>query len=152
MPNSGAQNTQAPVLLLVDDDPADQELTRRLLAKGGRRVELRVVDDGDAALEFVRRQGRYEREARPHLLLLDMNMPKRSGLDVLREIRADRSLSDLVVIVLSTSDAEADIAASYALGANSYIVKPSGKQAMAHALRQIEEFWFGVAALPARRR
>jgi len=135
-------------LLLVEDDPEDVELTREGLRAAHVVVNMHVVDDGDKALRYLRKQEPYQDATRPDMVLLDLNMPRMSGRDVLREIRKDDALKDLPIIVLTTSEAEADVAACYRLGANSYITKPVGCDAFGRVMRELESFWFKIAKMP----
>ncbi len=131
-------------ILLVEDDPGDVELTREGLAAGKILVNLHVVEDGMKALEFLRHQGPYAAAVRPDLILLDLNMPKKDGREVLTEIKADPELRSIPVVVLTTSEAESDIARCYDAGANCYITKPVGFEVFIKVVQQIEEFWFTI--------
>lgn len=137
-------------ILLVEDDPGDQELTRRGLRNALHTVDLRVVSDGEEALEYLKRCGRYENAdaPRPDLVLLDLNMPKVDGKQVLAAVRAEPSLRTLPMVVMTTSDQERDVIASYELGANSYIRKPFGLKEFSRVLRSLEEYWLDTVMLP----
>jgi len=137
-------------LLLVEDDPGDVELTREGLRSAHVVVDMHVVEDGDKALQYLRKQGPYRDAAKPDMVLLDLNMPKKNGREVLYEIRKDEALKDLPIVILTTSEAEADITACYRLGANSYIAKPVGCDEFSRVLRELENFWFKVAKMPKR--
>ena len=135
-------------ILLVEDDPGDVELTTQALKTAKIIVNLHAVQDGDAALKFLRRQAPYQDAVRPDLILLDLNLPKKDGREVLSEIKRDPVLSSIPVIILTTSDSDLDIAACYNLGANSYITKPLGFDAFIKAVHTIDDFWFSLAKLP----
>jgi len=135
------------VILLVDDDAGDQELTRRAFAEAP--VDLRIVSDGAEAIDYLRRQGNHAVDApRPDIILLDLNMPRLDGREVLRRIRADAQLKDLVVIVLTTSDQDVDARACYALHCNSFITKPVRVETFTAAMHEIGAYWFELATLP----
>jgi two-component system response regulator len=136
-------------LLLVEDNPADVVLMRAMLQELQVPAQLSVVEDGAAALSFLRREAPYTMAVHPDLILLDLNLPKKPGLEVLAEISADSCLRRIPLIVLSSSQAEEDIARSYELCANCYITKPNELAQLRQAVRLIEEFWLTLAALPA---
>ncbi len=139
------------VILLVEDNPADQELIRRAVEKVTILKELRIVEDGEEALDYLFRRGKYQAPAtspRPDLLLLDLNLPRVDGYQVLEEIRADAKLRPLPVLVLTTSCQEKDIIRSYELGCNSFITKPAGLDQLAGLVQAIENYWFETAVLP----
>ena len=139
---------QAVEILLVEDDPADVELTRETMADSKVVTRLHVVEDGMEAMSFLRREGKYADAPRPDLILLDLNLPRKDGRTLLAEIRADDSLKTIPVVVLTTSQAEEDIIKSYRLGANCYITKPVGLAEFARVVNSIEEFWFTIVRLP----
>jgi CheY-like chemotaxis protein len=139
------------IILLAEDDPGDQELTRRALEEGAMRNELHIVTDGEAALDYLFRRGKYQNPAtspRPDLLLLDLNMPKVDGRQVLQHVRADTSLRRLAVVVLTTSQHEEDIIRTYELGANSYITKPLELRQFMQVIQALETYWFQIVVLP----
>jgi len=136
-------------LLLVEDNPADVYLMREVLEELQVQAQLYVVDDGEAALAFMRREGPHAAPVRPDLILLDLNLPKKPGLEVLAEISADPNLRRIPLIVLSSSQAERDIVQSYELCANCYVPTPTDLEQLQHAVRLIEEFWLTLAALPS---
>lgn len=140
------------VILLVEDDPGDQELARRALRVWEHESDLRIADNGEEALDYLLRRGPFtspESSPRPDLVLLDLNMPKVDGPRVLAEMRGRPGLASIPVVVLTTSGARSDILRNYELGANSYIVKPSDVNEFAAALKSIESYWLGgVVALP----
>jgi two-component system response regulator len=137
-------------VLLVEDNPGDAELTRQALESSKLAVELVTVDDGEKALRYLRREPPYRDAALPDLVLLDLNLPKVSGEEVLREIKADRALRSLPVVVLTSSDAEAEITRCYAEGANCYVVKPVDFSSFMEIVASIEQFWFSVVKLAGR--
>jgi CheY-like chemotaxis protein len=141
------------VILLVEDNPADQELIRRAVEKVTIGKELRIVEDGEEALAYLFRRGKYQAPATsptPDLLLLDLNLPRVNGLRVLKEIRADSKLRPMPVIVLTTSHQEKDIIRSYELGCNSFITKPGGLDQLTGLVQAIERYWFQTAVLPPK--
>jgi two-component system, chemotaxis family, response regulator Rcp1 len=142
--------TQAsPVeILLVEDSPSDTELTMEALADSKICNHLSVVDDGVKALEFLHRQGTYADAPRPDLIMLDLNLPRKDGREVLAEIKADNSLKTIPVVVLTTSDAELDVLRAYQLHANCYITKPVDFRQFLKVVKAVENFWFTVVKLP----
>jgi CheY-like chemotaxis protein len=146
-------NGRPAIILLAEDDPGDQELTRRAFEASEMQCQLYIVGDGEEALDFLFGRGKYaRREAcpRPDLVLLDLNMPKIDGPEVLQRIRADSDLRRMAVVALTTSRRDADIANLYDLGVNSYIPKPPDMVQFADLVRVIEAYWFGAALLPPR--
>lgn len=135
-------------ILLVDDNPADANLTCEVLATSERPAEVSTVADGEQALEFLHRSGQYAEVTRPDLLILDLNLPRKDGRAVLAEVKADPELNDLPVVIFTTSHAPRDIARCYELGANSYVSKPGNLGQFFSAVRSIDNFWFGFASLP----
>jgi CheY-like chemotaxis protein len=139
-------------ILLVEDNPGDVRLTREALRDAKVANNLNVVTDGDEALTYLRslsRPGAQPDAPRPDLILLDLNLPRRDGREVLAEIKSDEHLKRIPVIVLTTSRSEEDILKSYDLNANCYISKPVEFGEFAQAIRMIEEFWFQVVTLPS---
>ncbi|RMD80069.1 MAG: response regulator [Gammaproteobacteria bacterium] len=143
---------QAPPaeVLLVEDNPADARLTREALREAGLRGRIHVVEDGVGALGFLRREGAYARAPRPDLVLLDLNLPRKDGREVLREIKADPELRSIPVVVLTTSCSEEDVLLSYQLHANCYVTKPADLDQFLETLRSLQGFWLRVARLPRR--
>lgn len=135
-------------VLLVEDNPGDVELTRDALKDGKLFVNLSVVEDGEKALQFLRRAEPYPNAPRPDLILLDLNLPRKDGREVLAEIKQDPLLRNIPVVVLTTSDAERDIARSYDLGCNCYATKPVGLDEFTGIVKAIESFWLTVVKLP----
>ena len=137
-------------ILLVEDNPGDVELTQEALESAKISNHLTVVSDGMEALAYLRRQGPYASAARPDLILLDLNLPKKDGREVLAEIKEDEDLRVIPVVVLTTSKAETDILKTYKLNANSYITKPVDFAGFSQVVRAIECFWFSVVVLPPK--
>jgi CheY-like chemotaxis protein len=137
-----------PQVLLVDDNPADVDLAREALVGGRHHSCISTVEDGEEAMSFLRRTGRYANAVRPDLVILDLNLPRKDGRAVLEEVKAERGLHTIPVVVFSTSRAMSDIARSYELGANCYVYKPGNLEGYFQAVQAIEEFWFGSASLP----
>ncbi|MFD0200551.1 MULTISPECIES: response regulator [Saccharothrix] len=135
-------------VLLVEDDPGDALMTQEAFEHHKIRNQLHVVRDGVEALEFLRRQGQYEDAPRPGLILLDLNLPKMDGREVLAEIKADETLRPIPVVVLTTSEAEEDILRSYNLHANAYVTKPVDFDRFIEVVRQIDDFFVTVVKLP----
>ena len=137
-------------ILLVEDDPGDVVITREAFAENKVRNQLSVVSDGEAAMAFLRREGGYADAPRPDLILLDLNLPRKAGHEVLAEIKSDTVLQRIPVVVLTTSDAEEDILRSYALHANAYVTKPVDFDCFLNVVRQIDDFFVTVVKLPGR--
>jgi chemotaxis family two-component system response regulator Rcp1 len=135
-------------ILLVEDNPADARLTREVFEGGRLSTHLNVVSDGEQALAFLRREGIYESAPRPKLVLLDLNLPRKDGREVLQELKTDAALCRIPVIVLTTSAAESDIMRSYELQANCFITKPLDLDEYFSVVRAIEDFWLATARLP----
>jgi chemotaxis family two-component system response regulator Rcp1 len=138
-------------VLLVEDNEADVDLTRETLAASRLNVELTVASDGVEAIEILTGRRRAAGGVRPDLILLDLNLPKIDGRQVLLAIKDDRDLKRIPVVVLSSSDAESDVLASYQLGANCYVTKPGEWRKFQDVVQALESFWFAVAKLPAAR-
>ena len=135
-------------VLLVEDDPGDVLMTREAFAEHTVNNKLTVVSDGEEALAYLRRQGAYRSAARPDLILLDLNLPRRDGREVLAEIKSDPDLLDIPVVVLTTSQSEEDVLASYRLHANAYVTKPVDFDRFIAVVRKIDEFFVTVVRLP----
>jgi len=135
-------------ILLVEDNPGDVRLTQEALSEGKVRNRVHVVMDGEAAMAFLRREGEYADVPLPDLILLDLNLPKKDGREVLREIKEDENLKHIPVVVLTTSSADEDILRSYNLHANCYITKPIDFDRFIYVVRSIEDFWLTIVRLP----
>jgi len=135
-------------VLLVEDDAGDVLMTREAFEHYKIRNALHVVTDGEQALQFVRRQGSFADAPRPGLIMLDLNLPRRDGLEVLAELKADPGLRVIPVVILTTSQAEEDIIRSYALHANAYVTKPVDFERFIEVIRQIDNFFITVVKLP----
>lgn len=144
------QPTHPLDVLLVEDDPGDVLIAREALSAAKVDTELTVVNDGAAAIDYLRHRGEYTKAARPDLILLDLNLPRRSGHEVLEEIKNDPDLRQIPVVVLSTSISIDDIRKSYDLHANVYVAKPVDFDDFAGVVRQIDGFFGSVAQLPPR--
>ncbi len=135
-------------ILLVEDNPGDIRLTQEALKEGNLPNILHVVKDGVEAVAFLRQEREYADKPRPDLILLDLNLPKKDGREVLAEIKEDEKLKHIPVVVLTTSDAEQDIIKVYKLHANCFITKPVDLDEFMMVVRRIEEFWFSIVQLP----
>jgi chemotaxis family two-component system response regulator Rcp1 len=135
-------------ILLVEDSPSDTELTLEALQDFKVRNHVSVVEDGVRALEFLRREGSFAQAPRPDLIMLDLNLPRKDGREVLAAIKADDRLKSIPVVVLTTSRAEQDILQAYQLNANCYITKPVDFNQFLEVVRSIESFWLFVVTLP----
>lgn len=147
---SSLGTTEVIQILLIEDDPGDVVITREAFAENKVRNHLSVVSDGETALSFLRRTGPFATAPRPDLILLDLNLPRKSGHEVLAEIKADPDLGRVPVVVLTTSDAEYDVLRSYDLHANAFITKPVDFEAFLRVVRQIDDFFITVVKLPSR--
>ncbi|HYZ85487.1 MAG TPA: response regulator [Bryobacteraceae bacterium] len=142
-------STTRPVeILLVEDNPGDVRLTQEAFKDGRIMVHLTVAADGVEAMDVLNRRGKHASAARPDLILLDLNLPKKSGREVLREVKADDDLKRIPVIVMTTSKAEADIHRAYNLNANCYVTKPVDLEEFLLVVRSIEDFWLTIVTLP----
>ena len=135
-------------VLLVEDDEGDVVMTREALEEGKVLNRLHVVGDGVEAIEFLRREGQYAEAPRPDLILLDLNLPRRDGRQVLAEVKGDADLRRIPIVVLTTSEAEEDILRSYDLHANAYVTKPVDFDRFVAVIQQIDEFFISVVRLP----
>ena len=142
-------NGKSVEILLVEDNPGDVRLTEEAFKDGKIRNNLSVVGDGIEALAFLRREGRYRNSPHPDLILLDLNMPRKDGRDVLEEIKQDPALKRVPVVILTTSTAEQDILKTYDLHANCYISKPVDLEQFMTIVKSIEDFWLTVVKLPS---
>jgi len=142
-------NLMRPVeILLVEDSPADVALTQEALMDSKLKNNLYVVSDGEAAMAFLRRSGTYASAPRPDLILLDLNLPKKNGREVLAEIKMDPTLRPIPVVIMTVSQDERDILESYNLNANCYIRKPVNFEEFIEIVKSIEHFWFSIVTLP----
>jgi CheY-like chemotaxis protein len=139
---------RAVEILLVEDNPGDVRLTIEGLKEAKVRNNLHVARDGVEAIEFLRRQGKFADAVRPDLILLDLNLPRMDGREVLATIKSDADLKTIPVVVLTTSSAEQDVLHSYELQANSYITKPVDLEQFIKVVRSIEDFWLTIVTLP----
>ena len=145
--NVAEDGTQIEILL-VEDDPGDVLMTREALGDSKLLNSLHVVDNGEEAIAFLRREGSYEEAPRPDLILLDLNLPRVDGREVLSIVKNDPSLRQIPVVILTTSDAEEDVLRSYDLHANAYVTKPVDFEAFVRVIRQIDDFFLSVVRLP----
>ncbi|MBL9134215.1 MAG: response regulator [Verrucomicrobiales bacterium] len=149
---SSAGSAKPIDILLVEDSPTDALITQEALSYSKILNRLHIVTDGVDAIHFLRRQGPHQEAPRPDLILLDLNLPKKTGAEVLKEIKGDPILGSIPVVVLSTSQAEEDINRSYGLHASCYITKPVDFAKFAEVVQSIRHFWFSVVTLPVDRR
>lgn len=137
-------------ILLVEDDPGDVLMTREAFEDYKVRNQLHVVNDGVEAMAFLRQEGEHAGRPRPDLILLDLNLPKMDGREVLEAIKSDADFSSIPVVVLTTSEAEEDVLSSYSLHANAYVTKPVDFESFIGVVRQIDDFFVTVVRLPRR--
>ncbi len=149
--NQNSKDWRSIEILLIEDNPGDVDLTKEALQDAKVRNRLNVVDDGAKAVDFLYKRGEYADAPRPDIILLDLNLPKKDGRQVLEEIKADPQLAEIPVVILTTSQAEEDIIRSYQLHANCYITKPVDFKQFMHVVKSIEEFWLTVVKLPKRK-
>ena len=135
-------------LLLVEDNPADIDLTIEAFDEAEIEVEIEVVENGEQALNYLYNKGTYTEKPKPNIILLDLNMPKMNGKEVLERVKVDENLREIPVIVLTTSEAEGDVLASYDLRANSYIVKPVDLDGFLEMVKALVRFWMTTIKLP----
>ncbi|MCA1829219.1 MAG: response regulator [Myxococcales bacterium] len=137
-------------ILLVEDNEGDAHLTLQALASAKMRNRVSVVEDGIEAMEFLRRQGRHAGAPRPDVILLDLNLPRMDGREVLQELKKDPSLKTIPVVVITTSSAEEDVVRSYALQAACYVTKPVDLKQFLHVVQSISDFWLEIVRLPPK--
>jgi CheY-like chemotaxis protein len=137
-------------VLLVEDDPGDVLMTKEAFEDYKLKNNLHVVNDGAEAMDFLRRQGEHTDAPRPDLVLLDLNLPRMDGREVLQAIKSDPELASIPVVVLTTSEAEEDVLRSYSLHANAYVTKPVDFERFIQVVRQIDDFFVTVVRLPTR--
>jgi len=135
-------------ILLVEDSPGDVRLTKEALREGKVLNTLHVAEDGVQAMEFLRREGKFAQTPRPDVILLDLNLPRKDGREVLAEIKSDENLKRIPVVILTISQAEEDILKTYNLGANCYINKPVDLEQFTKVVKSIDNFWFTIVTLP----
>ena len=144
-----AQVSGAPIeILLVEDNPGDVRLTQEAIREAKIRNRLNVVTDGEEAVAYVRRQGNFADQPRPDLILLDLNLPKKDGREVLKDLKSDPDLHRIPVVVLTSSAAEQDILSTYDLYANAYVTKPVDLEQFMHVVSSIQDFWLNIVKLP----
>jgi chemotaxis family two-component system response regulator Rcp1 len=148
MMESNRTSAQPLEVLLVEDSPGDVRLTQEALKDAKVHINLRVVRDGIDAMAFLMREGEYATAPRPDLILLDLNLPRKDGREVLREIKENQELKSIPVVILTTSASEADILRSYLLHANCYITKPVNLDGFLTVVKSIDNFWLSVVKLP----
>ena len=148
IPDAG--NVDPVAILLIEDDPGDVLMTKEALADAKMANELHVVNNGEEALAFLFREGEYADAPRPGLILLDLNLPRVDGREVLARIKAEEELRRIPVVVLTTSEAEEDVLRSYDLHANAYVTKPVDFEAFVRVVRQVDDFYINVVRLPPR--
>ncbi|GMT50132.1 MAG: response regulator [bacterium] len=145
-------NGRPAIILLAEDNPADQQITKRVLRHVKVQTELHIVEDGVELMNYLRREDKYsdpKSSQRPDLILLDINMPRMDGKKALRNIKGDSSLKAIPVVMLTTSNQDHDILESYDIGVNSYITKPSDNNEFIKVIKSIEDFWLVVSELPS---
>src|ERR1700761_8681678 len=151
MPMLSFHSGSTPIqVLLVEDNPGDVRLTREAFRDAKMHLELHVVNDGVEAMEFLLRQGEFRESTRPDLILLDLNLPRKDGREVLAEIKNHETLKSIPVVVLTTSASDADIEKSYLLHANCYISKPVELEGFLAVVQSIDDFWLTVVRLPRK--
>lgn len=137
-------------ILLVEDNPADVRLVQEVFKEARIHNKMRVALDGDKALQILRREGEYARASSPDLIILDLNLPKKDGREVLKEIKEDENLKSIPVVILTTSNAEEDLIETYKNNANCYISKPVDLDNFIRVVKIIEDFWLSIVKLPPR--
>ena len=135
-------------ILLVEDDPGDVDLMKESFKESKTLVDINVVANGVEAMAYLRKEGVYSNVNRPSIIFLDLNLPKKDGREVLQDIRSDKNLKEIPIVILSTSDAESDIMESYGLGANCFVTKPAGFGQFKKVVNEIKDFWFTTVKLP----
>jgi two-component system response regulator len=137
-------------ILLVEDNPGDADLVKLALEENRICNDLHVVDDGVKAMQFLRGEGEYAGTPRPDLVLLDLNLPRKDGREVLAELKADEKLKRIPIVILTTSEEDADIVHAYDMNANCYVTKPVDFEQFAKVVKTIDNFWFGIVTLPPK--
>jgi len=144
-------HAQVPLILLADDDADDRLLVQDALRDGGYGGALSCVENGEEVLDYILCRGKYSsrpERSRPDLILLDLNMPRMNGKEVLRAMKSDAKLRQIPVVVFTTSQADTDVASVYELGANSFVSKPAAYEALVELMRSLQRYWFNVVQLP----
>jgi two-component system, chemotaxis family, response regulator Rcp1 len=141
-------STQFIEILMAEDSPSDQAMTQRALAHSKLLNRLHIVSNGEQAMAFLRKEGDYKEAPTPDLILLDINMPRKGGLEVLAEIKQNENWKHIPVVVLTASSADADVAKAYQLQASCYVTKPVDFERLAEIVRSIDEFWYSIVRLP----
>lgn len=148
---SAEMNSMRPIeILMVEDNPGDVRLTEEALADSKVKNVLHVVRDGVEAMDFLFKRGKFKNEVRPDLILLDLNLPRKDGREVLSEIKNDEDLRTIPVVILTISKAEEDVLKAYSLHANCYITKPVNLACFIEVVKAIEDFWFTIVKLPSK--
>lgn len=141
-----------PEILMVDDNPADIDLTSEILAQSKGHFHVNAVNDGSEAISFLRHRGKYAKAPVPDLVVLDLNLPRKDGRDVLAEVKSDPNLAKIPVVIFTTSQASTDVMRSYELGANCYLRKPGNLPDFVAVVQSMASFWLGFASLPQKER
>ncbi|MGA2090633.1 MAG: response regulator [Endomicrobiales bacterium] len=147
---NGSGSCKSIDILLVEDNPADIELAKEALSESKLLTSLHTVGDGEAAMMYLHRQGKYKAAIRPDLIILDLNLPKKDGREVLKEIKEDENLKSIPVVILTMSSAEVDMLKVYKLHANCFITKPIDFTQFISVVHAIEHFWFTIVCLPPK--
>ena len=148
MCNNNGRNGKLIEILLVEDNPGDVRLTQEAFRENKIRNRLNVVQNGEEAMNYLRKKGQYENAAKPGLIMLDLNLPRKDGREVLAEIKSDPDLRRIPVVILTTSESEDDVHRTYSLHANCYITKPVDMQQFVKVVEAVEHFWLSVVSLP----
>lgn len=143
-----SSSLRTPDVLLIEDNEADADLVKEAIAEGPISIRLHVVRDGEEAMAFLKRAGYFADTPRPELIILDLNLPKKDGREVLREVKEDPKLCSIPIVVLTTSAAHEDIENAYRLHANCYLIKPVDFDSFMKIVSQLKEFWFSIVTLP----
>ena len=137
-------------ILLVEDNPADVLLMKEALQEGKMSNNLHIAGNGDEAMDFLRKRGKFENAVRPDLIMLDLNLPKKDGMEVLAEVKNDPDLKKIPIVIITTSRSEEDIDKTYSLHANAYVTKPVSVRQFFDVVQEIEDFWFTIVKLPSK--
>ena len=148
MANGNGNGVSLIQILLVEDSPADVRLTKEALKEEKMHINLNVVGDGAEAMQFLRKEGKFAKAVRPDLILLDLNLPKMDGREVLKELKSDDNLKTIPTVILTVSKAEEDVLKTYNLHANCYITKPLDLNQFSHVVKSIKDFWLTIVKLP----